>query len=726
MPRSFESDLLSPSRITRRRMGVLTFVIFVTGTASLLMADLLWSAPLAGWGGLVWLLFTVLFSLVAFGGAHAFFGFMVRGQGGDSCAITRSLPPHEEADVPLAPTAIVFPVYNESAERIFAGLQAVYESIQRTGQIRHFHFFFLSDSTEPDHWVEEELGWARLVRKFGAAGRMFYRRRKINSNKKAGNIADFCRRWGQRYRYMFVLDADSIMTGETMVKLVRLMERNPRTGLIQTAPALIRARTLFGRALQFAFRLYGPLFQAGLNYWQLAEGNYWGHNAIIRLAPFMKHCALPGLPGREPFGGHILSHDFVEAALLRRAGWAVWLAAELPGSYEELPPTLIDFARRDRRWCQGNLQHIWILFARGLHGISRVHLFLGIFAYSSSILWLASLLLGSLLAIGFARTGLTWMPDPALAEMLGVSATTQAAGLTILTFALLFVPKILAVIDLGRVPGGIRSFGGRFRLWVGMMIESLLSALLAPVLMLFQVKFVFSTIFGRGVRWAAQRRDGATTWREAVTTHFGHTAIGLVWIVVLALYAPKLLPWMTPVLLGLVLSIPFSQLTGRESLGQDLRRRGLLCTPEELAPPRELREVAETLAEPLPDPRRRLGGEGFASAVLDPYANALHCSLQRERPRQSAATRSHLERLEEKVLREGPEALRAAEKNFLLADPLAMARLHRAVWTRPAGALAPAWREPIAGGPAVLAIPADAAQSGELRLSSDPGLAACA
>ena len=688
MTTAFESTL-TPDRITRRRIGVMTFVIFVTGIPSLLMADLLWGTPLTGWAGLVWLLFTVLFALVAFGAAHAFFGFVVRRQGGDPCSITHSLPPAEEGTVPLAPTAIVFPVYNEPVERTFAGLQAVYRTVERTGQLQHFHFFVLSDSNNPDHWVEEELEWARLVAELGAAGRFYYRRRRVNSNKKAGNVADFCRRWGRRYRYMFVLDADSLMSGDTMVRLVRLMERNPQTGLIQTAPVLIRAQTLFGRALQFAFRLYGPLFQAGLNYWQLGEGNYWGHNAIIRLAPFIKHCALPGLPGREPFGGQIMSHDFVEAALLRRAGWAVWLAPDLPGSYEELPPTLIDFARRDRRWCQGNLQHIWILFARGLHGISRVHLFLGIFAYGASLLWLGSLLLGTLLAIGFARTGLTWLPDPALADVIGISAGGQAVSLTLFTFALLFAPKLMAVIDLGCQAGGSAAFGGRARLVLGMLVETFLSILLAPVMMLFQVKFVLATIFGRGVRWAAQRRDGYTTWREAITTHAGHTAIGLAWAALLAVFAPKLLPWMAPVLLGLVLSIPFSQFTGRESLGRRARRRGILATPEELDPPSELREVAA--ATPC-DRAAAPGAEGLPRAVLEPYANALHCSLQRERPRQSPATRRYLEMLQEKLLRGGPAALRPAEKIALLADPVAMERLHREVWTRPPDGLADCWR----------------------------------
>ncbi len=685
--------LLTPERITRRRMGVLTFVVFFTGAASLLMADLLWGSPLKAWAGLVWLFFTVLFAFVAFGAAHAFFGFLVRRRRhGDPCAIMNSLPAGEEESVPLAPTAIVMPVYNESADRIFAGLEAIYRSVERTGQLAHFHFFVLSDSTGPDQWVEEELAWARLVRTLDAGGRIFYRRRRVNSNKKAGNIADFCRRWGRSYRYMLVLDADSIMAGDTIVKLVRLMEHNPDAGLIQTAPTLARARTLFARALQFATRLYGPIFQAGLSYWQIGESNYWGHNAVIRLAPFIAHCALPPLPGREPFGGKILSHDFVEAALLRRAGWSVWLATDLGGSYEEMPPTLIDYARRDRRWCQGNLQHFWLLFARGLHGISRVHFSLGIFAYASSLLWLLSLLLGTLLAVGFTRTGLTWLPKPALADLIGRSAAWQAGLIAISTLVLLLAPKVLALLDRARQPSGLTPFGGRGRAWASAGLETLMTSLLAPVLMFFHSNFVIVTLFGQGVKWVAQRRDGHTSWREALMTHAGQTTAGIAWLVLLIAYAPALVPWMAPVIGGLLISIVFSQVTGRETIGQALRRAGLFCIPEELAPPAELRDLETGLALRGAEQASRPSGSGFTHAVLDPCANALHRSLQRRRARQPEATRRYLGTLEEKVLREGPDALSAAAKLSLLADPDAMARLHLAVWTLPASDLAPAWR----------------------------------
>ncbi len=690
-------ELRSPSRITRRRTGVATFVVLVTGSASFLMGDLLWGMPLRGSAFVVWALFTLLFGLLAFGASQAFFGFVARRGRGDRATVLRTLPEAPES-VPLAPTAIVLPVYNEDPARVFAGLRAIYRSLERTGELGAFDFYVLSDSTEPDQWVREELAWVELGRELGARGRLFYRKRRLNSNKKAGNLGDFLRRWGRRYRYLVVLDADSVMSGATLVTLVRLMERNPRAGLIQTAPALMRAETLFARVLQFSARLYGPLFLAGLNYWQQGEGNYWGHNAIIRVKAFMDHCALPQLPGREPFGGRILSHDFVEAALLRRAGYEVWLAPGLEGSYEECPPTLIDYAKRDRRWCQGNLQHVWLLTARGLRSLSRVHLALGILAYTSSLFWLVSLLLGTLVVVGFNLTGLTWLPEPGVAGVLGLGAWTQAGVLAAATFALLFLSKVLALADLALEPGGFARFGGGARVAAGVAVETLFSALLAPVLMLFHAQFVVATVLGRGVKWVTQRRDAddRAAWAEAWATHRGHTAIGAAWAVLLAALAPGLLPWMSPVLAGLLLSVPFSALTGQRRLGLAARRAGLLATPDELAPPPELRELDEAVARVEAASGPSGADAGFTAAVVDPYVNAVHRCQLRDRPGRAERITTYFRLMQELVLREGPAALQPREKLALLADADSVDRLHRAVWTRPAEDLAPWWREAVA------------------------------
>jgi membrane glycosyltransferase len=255
--------------------------------------------------------------------------------------------------------------------------------------------FVLSDTTDPDIWLAEIDAWQEMRGAVPGGERIFYRRRLRNVKRKTGNIEDFVTRWGGAYAYMLVLDADSIMAAGAMAELVRRMDANPDVGLIQAPPKLVRGRSPFARVLQFSGELYGPLSASGISYWALGEGNYWGHNAIIRTAPFADLCGLPLLPGKAPLGGEILSHDFVEAALLRRGGWQVWIADDLAGSYEEPPPTVADFATRDRRWCQGNLQHAKVLLARNLHWVSRLHLAIGIMAYVTSPLWLLFLLLSA-------------------------------------------------------------------------------------------------------------------------------------------------------------------------------------------------------------------------------------------------------------------------------------------------------------------------------------------
>ena len=307
-------------------------------------------------------LFALLSCWVAAGFWTAMAGLWVSLRGGDEFLISRSAASAGPLP-PAARTAIVMPICNEDVRHVFAGLRATYESLARTGELERFDFFVLSDSSDPDTCVAELDAWAGLRETLDAEDRLFYRRRTRRVKRKSGNIDDFCRRWGGNYRYMIVLDADSVMTGECLVTLARLMEARPDAGIIQTAPQAVGRNTFHARAQQFANQVYGPLFTAGLHYWQLGESHYWGHNAIIRLAPFMRHCALAPLPGRGALSGEILSHDFVEAALMRRAGFGVWIAYDLDGSYEQTPPNLLDEIKRDRRWCQGNLMNARLMFA---------------------------------------------------------------------------------------------------------------------------------------------------------------------------------------------------------------------------------------------------------------------------------------------------------------------------------------------------------------------------
>jgi membrane glycosyltransferase len=413
---------------------------------------------------------------------------------------------------------------------------------------------------------------------------------------------------------MVVLDADSLMTGAALVRLAATMEANPQAGLIQTLPLVVNRNTLFARAQQFAARVYGPIVAAGIAYWHGGDSSYWGHNAIIRTRAFINHAGLPDLPGRPPFGGHILSHDFVEAALLRRAGWQVYLVPEMAGSYEESPPSLIDFAERDRRWCQGNLQHIKVVRARGLYWLSRLHLTMGIMSYLASPVWLVFIILGVLLALQAHFIRPEYFPEPfALFPSWPVFDPERATRLFVCTMAVLMAPKLLGYVLLCTDRRAVRRCGGVLRAGISVLFETLVSALIAPAMMLMQSAVVLGILTGRDVGWKAQRRDdGSIPLRAVAHRHLAHTVFGVVLAVAAYIVSPPFLAWLSPVVLGLVFAMPVSAATGRQGLGRAARRLGLLVTPEETAPPEILRRtnaLASALAEERPgaaDPLERM------------------------------------------------------------------------------------------------------------------------
>ena len=694
----FATDRVDRRRRARRRFMFFSSIFVLTSLATWFMADLLWRGGLDPFEIVLLLLFVLLFAHIATGFCMALIGLYVVNRGGDSCRITNTVDWAAARDLPLAGTAVIIPVYNENVSRVFEGLRVIYRSVQEARALEHFDFFVLSDSDQPNQWLQEEVAWVELCKQVGGFGRIFYRKRRQAINRKSGNVADFLRRWGRNYRYMVVLDADSLMTGQTLVRLVAMMEQNPGVGIIQTAPRVANGGTLYARLQQFANRLYSPLFLAGLNYWQQHDGNYWGHNAILRVQPFMEYCCLPDLPGREPFGGRILSHDFVEAALMRKAGWQVWMAADLEGTYEEGPPTLIDSAKRDRRWSQGNLQHSWLLFARGFRPMNRMHLLFGIMAYVASPLWLLFLLVSSIDVFRVVLNGgFTTLPE-AFTSVFGYTLEVpEALFLFVFTLLLLFLPKALSVIVTLRDRELTEAFGGAARLVASALLETAISALLAPIHMLFNSKFVISTLLGQGVSWVTQRRgpaDDDTDWREAILTHAGHTVFGLIWGVSAFILVPSFFWWLSPVLAGLVFSIPLSIVLSQLGLGRAAARLGLFLTPEETRPGYELRRLRQNLAEcykqlrpiePLRD------DYGLLQAVLDPYVNAVHVSLLRQR-RPSAEAREYFLHLRRRLLAEGPGRLTVKEKMALLLDAESMIWLHRELWRLPAGALAGWWR----------------------------------
>ena len=495
---------------------------------------------------------------------------------------------------PATRTALLMPTYNEPPQRVMAGLQAIHESLQATGTGERFDIFILSDTTSPDVWIEEEAAFLALRERTGDHARIFYRHRPKNTARKAGNIAEWVTRFGGAYPQFLILDADSVMAGSTLVRLVGAMEAHPDVGLIQTLPIITGGSTLFARMQQFAGRVYGPLIAHGIAWWHGSEGNYWGHNALIRTVAFAENAGLPELHGRKPFGGHIMSHDFVEAALIRRGGWAVHMLPALGGSFEESPPSLTDLAIRDRRWCQGNLQHAAILPTRGLHWINRLHLLTGIGSYITAPLWLAFLLCGMLISLQARFVTPDYFPGgKSLFPQWPVVDPVRAMWVFIATMGLLLVPKVLGALALLARPADRRGCGGTLGLLASLLLETLIAGLLAPVVMITQTIDVVAILLGRDSGWNAQRRDdGSTPWRDIVRIYRRHTLLGLLMGAIAWAISPFLALWMLPVVLGLALAVPLAMITGQRRAGLGLRRLGLLRIPEEASPPPELIRAA--------------------------------------------------------------------------------------------------------------------------------------
>lgn len=681
-----------PLRVVRRRRLLficLASLIFLLGF--LPMADVLASGGINTLDILILVLFTILFSLVAFGVTLSIIGFFVLWRGGDRFRITRTLPA-EGISGPLPSTAIVMPVYNEEAGRVFQAIRAMSESLTRTERGEAFDFFVLSDSNDPNHWLEEERSWLELCRDLNAFGRIFYRKRRLQLHHKSGNIADFCRRWGANYRYMIVLDADSVMSGNTLVRMVELMERNRSVGIIQTAPQMVLGNTLFRRVQQFAARIYGPVFMAGAHYWHLGGGNYWGHNAIIRIKLFMEHCALPELPKLGRLGGRILSHDTVEAAFMRRAGYGVWFAYDLEGSYEEGPPELVASLQRDRRWCQGNIQHLLVLFRRGLRISSRIHIFLGIMAYASAPLWFLSILMTTVAAVTHwsdsnTQTYAHLWQEPAF----------KSGLLFAYVMALLLLPKFLGVVSWAKTEKGLSAFGGGFRVFLSVLSEVVFSTLLAPILMVFYTKFVLAALTGTTVKWGKQNRsEERPSWRELWSLLGTQTLFAALAWISLAWFAPNAIPWLVPVLAGLTLAIPFARVTASRRLGELARERGWFLIPEETSPPIELARLNDTPPQrqsPFFEQPEYAENFGLLQAVLDPYMHAVHVSLLRLREQMPDKTREYSEELRQKLLAEGPTALSKEERNNLLWDAEALIALHKELWVAPESKLHRWWQQ---------------------------------
>ncbi|WP_343074320.1 glucans biosynthesis glucosyltransferase MdoH [Parvularcula dongshanensis] len=554
-----------------------------------------------GMTALEWVLLCVFclnLAWIAFAFGSATVGFLV--------AAWRELRPPKRCEHELTGrTALLFPIYNEDVASVYAGIEAAAKGLRETAP-NAFEAFILSDTTDPEVALIEEEAFFRLRERIGEGFCVWYRRRPINTARKSGNVEDFVTRWGGRYDHMIVYDADSHIETETLLELTRRMSASPDTGLIQTIPQLIGGKTLFARTQQFAAALYGPFLGTGVAWWAQDEGNFWGHNAIIRTRAFAEAAGLPTLPGRAPFGGTILSHDFVEAALLRRAGWRVRIASEVGGSFEECPPTIIDLTIRDRRWCQGNLQHAGVLLrAKKLTWTSRLHLMIGVMSYLASPMWLLLILVG----MGLSLQGKFLAPDyfgsdRALFPDWPVIDSARALRLFFLTIAILFAPKLYGLL-IGLLSKDWRRKVGPIRTVLGVLAETVISALIAPILMAAQTGSVVSILRGKDTGWSPQQRgDEGYRFGDVMRRHAGAMVLGVALMTAALLISPVFAVWLSPAGIGMVLAGPLSWWTGSLGAGQGAKRAGLMLTPTEVALPapytdsRAVRSAYEGLTAP--------------------------------------------------------------------------------------------------------------------------------
>ncbi|HEX2843230.1 glucans biosynthesis glucosyltransferase MdoH [Hyphomicrobium sp.] len=506
---------------------------------------------------------TLTFAWISVGTLSAALGFLplFAGENADTIAIP-------DADGPLeGRTALLFPVYHEDPASISGTISAIVEELVSLGKADSFDIYILSDTRGAEAGIAEEAAYAELAKAQVSLCKIYYRRRIENTGRKAGNIKDWVERFGGAYETFVILDGDSVMSGVALVRLARAMEADPSAGLIQTVPKLIGGRTLLQKLMQFAANVYGPAAAAGMAFWSKDQGNYWGHNAIIRTHAFASAAGLPHLPGPPPFGGHILSHDFVEAMLLQRVGWGVHMAPSIEGSYESMPPALTDLIVRDRRWSQGNLQHLGLMGRRGVPAMGRVHLFMGALAYIVSAIWAASLVVGLVLALQGQQLLPSYFTDAkTLFPIWPVIDPGAAMRLFLATMAVVLLPKALGLaLELKRAQQA-RELFGMPRAVAGVVTETFYSMLFAPIMMMTQTASVMQVFLGLDSGWKAQRRDGAgMELRDAMQFHWQHMLVGVIVTIVCWETSPGLLVWMAPVVLGLVLSGPINWLTSQNA-----------------------------------------------------------------------------------------------------------------------------------------------------------------
>ncbi|MBS7809520.1 glucans biosynthesis glucosyltransferase MdoH [Roseococcus pinisoli] len=462
---------------------------------------------------------------------------------------------------PRGRTAIALCLRNEEMAPVLAPLGQMLDGLPGS----HFHLWFLSDTREPAFCEAEDLAIAgfRAARPADAS-RIHLRRRADNAGFKAGNVMEFLEAEGAEYDYLLCLDADSVMTPAAVLKLVAALDAAPDIAILQQLIVGRPVAAPFPRLFQFGMRVGMRAWATGQGWWQGAKGPYWGHNALIRIAPFREHGKLELLPD----GSTILSHDQVEAIRLHGAGWGVWCLPEEEGSLEGNPPALPEFMARDRRWAAGNMQYFPLLRQPGLDAMSRFQLLQAILLFLCAPLWV----LAFVLAVALAATG-------------GLDAV-PVAGLALLMLALWFAqhaPKLAGYLQLLLQPGQAARYGGRRAVLKGAATEILFTTLLSPLGTFNRARFLLALPFGARTGWSPQNRaDRGVSWGDAARLLWLPTLGGMLAFGVLAATAPWAIWFALPWAGGLLVAIPFCVWTSSPRLAQWLVARGLAATPEEL------------------------------------------------------------------------------------------------------------------------------------------------
>lgn len=548
-----------PPRLRRGRIWRLaTFVPALIGTGLLVYGLYRWLAG-QGMTGLEWAILTMI------GATFVWVSLSVSTVGVAIAGLLARADADDRAprDVTGIDVALLVPIYGEVPEDVFGNSAAMLQDLFSRRSVHRYSLFILSDTQDP---VTADLEWRafRALRAEAPDGMaVHYRRRTRNTGKKVGNIAEWIEGWGAGYEGMVVLDADSLMSGRAIDRLASELSADPGAGLIQTFPMLIGAQTVFARLQQFSNIAYGWLLAEGLALWARSEGNYWGHNAIIRTRAFAESAGLPYLRGRDGRDELILSHDFVEAGLLRRAGWGVRFLPRVTGSFEETPATLIDYVIRDRRWCRGNLQHLRLLGTAGLHPVSRFHLFHGAAAYLMSPAWFILLVFWTLLGKDAETNVIRYFNEanPLFPDWPPAMSHIDSAAFLVIMYAMLLTPKIAGAGIIALTPKAVRVYGGTRAFLGSFAVEVALSIAYAPILMIQQTKAVVRALTSSAEAWAPQNRSAQRqSWRVLIAFHWVETFVGV--ILLTGLLAGLISLWLLPIMASLLLAVPLSALSG--------------------------------------------------------------------------------------------------------------------------------------------------------------------